>query len=287
MRAVITAAGLGTRFLPVTKALPKELLPVLDRPMVQYAVEEAVASGAREIVLVTSLGKRALEDYFDRSWELEHFLQRKKERGLLKEVRRVTELAHFCYVRQGQPRGLGDAVLAAQAVVGQEPFALLLPDDIILAEPPALKQMLEVFSRFQSPVVAVERLPRERTRDYGVIEAEQVENRVYRVRNLVEKPEPDKAPSDLTVTGRYILPPAIFSCLRRTPPGKGKEVQLTDALNLLAKEQTLLAYEFRGRRYDVGTPLGLLQASLAFSLERADMRQEITRYLGRLLRGKG
>ncbi len=282
-KAVITAAGWGTRFLPVTKAQPKEMLPLVNKPLIQYSVEEVIASGIEQIILITALGKRALEDYFDRSFELEYFLEQKGEIRLLEEMRDLSGLVNICYVRQKEQMGLGHAILTARDVVGEEPFAVLLPDDIIDSRVPALKQMLDIYERYGTNVVAVERVSREDTVKYGIIEPREVSGGVYQVLDLVEKPEPEEAPSDLGVVGRYILMPQIFDALEATPRGKNQEIQLTDALRLLLKGQAIYAGEFEGARYDVGTPIGWLKATASFALRDPDIGQELREYLRQLL----
>ncbi len=282
-KAVITAAGWGTRFLPITKAQPKEMLPLVTKPLIQHSVEEAINSGIEQIVVITALGKRAIEDYFDRSFELEHFLERKGETNLLKEVRELSSLADICYIRQKEQLGLGHAILMAKEIVGKEPFAVLLPDDIIDSKVPVLKQMIEVYEQYKTNVIAVERIASQDTVKYGIIEPEKVSGTTYQVLGLIEKPEPTLAPSNLGVVGRYILMPEIFDVLEVTPPGKNQEIQLTDALQLLLKQQTIYAYEFEGVRYDTGTPLGWLKATLSFALRHPDIGQELREYLHQLL----
>ena len=282
-KAVITAAGWGTRFLPITKAQPKEMLPLVTKPLIQHSVEEAINSGIEQIVVVTALGKRAIEDYFDRSFELEHFLEQKGETNLLKEIRELSSLVDICYIRQKEQLGLGHAILTAKEIVGKDPFAVLLPDDIIDSRVPALKQMLEVYEQYQASVIAVERIACQDTVKYGIIEPKKVTDRIHQVLGLVEKPEPAQAPSDLGVVGRYILTPEVFDALEVTPPGKNQEIQLTDALQLLLKQQAMYAYEFEGVRYDTGTPLGWLKATLAFALKQPDIGPEIREYLRQLL----
>ncbi len=283
-KAVITAAGLGTRFLPATKSQPKETLPIVDTPMIQYVVEEALASGIQQIIIVTSAGKKAIaiEDYFDRSLELERALEQKGDLALLERMRRISNLADVCYVCQKEQRGLGDAVLTAKEVVGNEPFAVLLPDDIIDAAEPALKQMLRVYEKYKCSVVAIERVPIEDASSYGIIEPKRVEDRVYQVKRMIEKPPQDKAPSNMGIVGRYILMPEIFDALKRTKPGAGGEIQLTDALDFLIKEQQVYAYEFEGNRYDAGNPLGLLKASVELALKRPDIGAPFRKYLQEL-----
>jgi UTP--glucose-1-phosphate uridylyltransferase len=281
-KAVITAAGLGTRFLPVTKAQPKEMLPLLDKPMIQYAVEEAVASGIGQVIIVTALGKRAIEDHFDRSFELEHALELKGDERLLREIRGISELVNICYIRQKGQLGLGHAVLITEDLIGDEPFAVLLPDNVFEAQVPVISQMLQVYDRYQSSVIAVQRLARDEMKKHGIIEPRQIEDRVFEVLSLVEKPEPDEAPSNLGVIGRYILRPEIFAALKLTPPGRRGEIELTDGLALLLGQQPVYAYEFEGTRYDVGTPFDLLKAAVAIALRRADIRDEFRDYLASL-----
>jgi len=282
-KAVITAAGWGTRFLPVTKAQPKEMLPLVDKPLIQYCVEEAINSGIEQIVLITALGKRAIEDYFDRSLELEYVLEQRGETKLLQEMRELSNLVNICYIRQKEQLGLGHAILTAKDIVGQEPFAVLLPDDIIDSKVPVLKQMIAVYEQYKTNIVAVQHVSRQETTKYGIIEPKKVSSRVYQVLGLSEKPEPEEAPSDLGVVGRYILMPEIFDTLEVTPPGKNQEIQLTDALQLLLKQQAIYAYEFEGIWYDTGTPLGWLKTTVAFALKRPDIGQELKEYLQQLL----
>ncbi len=282
-KAVITAAGWGTRFLPVTKAQPKEMLPLVTKPLIQYSVEEAINSGIEQIVIITALGKRAIEDYFDRSSKLEHFLERKGETNLLKEIRELSSLVNICYIRQKEQWGLGHAILTAKDIIGKEPFAVLLPDDIIDSKVPVLKQMVEDFEQYKTNVIAVERIASQDTVKYGIIEPKKVSSHIYQVLGLSEKPEPAQAPSNLGVVGKYILTPQIFDALEVTPPGKNQEIQLTDALQLLLKQHAIYAYEFEGVRYDTGTPLGWLKATLAFALRHPDIGQELREYLRQLL----
>ncbi len=282
-KAVITAAGWGTRFLPITRSQPKEMLPLVDKPLIQYAVEEAINSGIEQVVLVTALGKRAIEDYFDRSFELEYFLERKGEVKLLQEMRELSSLVNICYIRQKEQLGLGHAILTAKAVIGDEPFAVLLPDDIIDSKVPILKQMVEVYEQYKTNVIAVETVSSQDTTKYGIIEPREISRHIYEVLSLAEKPEPAQAPSNLGVVGRYILMPQIFDVLEVTPPDKNQEIQLTDALQLLLKQQAIYAYKFDGVRYDAGTPLGWLKATIAFALKRPDIGQELREYLRQIL----
>jgi UTP--glucose-1-phosphate uridylyltransferase len=281
-KAVVTAAGWGTRFLPATKAQPKEMLPLVDKPMIQYVIEEAVASGIKHVIIVTAIGKRAIEDHFDRSFELEHIVEKKGDEQLLRKLQNISELADICYIRQKEQLGLGHAILVTKELIGDEPFAVFLPDDLIRARVPAMKQMIEVYNRYQNSVIAVEPVAKEDTKAYGIIKPKQVEDRVYQVLNLVEKPAPKDAPSNLGIVGRYILTPEIFRMLEKTAPGKGGEIQLTDGLRLLLEKQPIYAYQFEGIRYDTGMPLGFLKASVEFALNRPDIGAKFREYLRQL-----
>jgi len=281
-KAIFPAAGLGTRFLPATKASPKEMLPLVDKPLIQYVVEEAVASGIDEVVLVTGRGKRAIEDHFDLAFELEEDLKAKGKHKLLSEVQRIANLVTFCYIRQKKALGLGHAVLTAKRVVGNEPFAVLLGDDIVDAEVPVLKQMMDVFARYPATVLAIQKVPKAQTQNYGIVDAKKLEDGVYLVNDLVEKPSPDEAPSNLAIIGRYILAPEIFTALENTRPGKGGEIQLTDGLRLLMEKQPIYAYEFKGVRHDAGDKLGFLKATVEFGLKNAEFGREFRSYLQKL-----
>lgn len=278
-KAVVTAAGWGTRFLPATKAQPKEMLPLVDKPMIQYVVEEAVASGIEQIIIVTAGGKRAIEDHFDRSFELEYSLAQKGDYKTLEEIRRISDLANIGYLRQKEQLGLGHAVLITKDLVGDEPFALFLPDDVIDSPVPCMKQMMDVFDRFNCSVLAVQRVKTEEFVKYGIIEPRPIEEGIYQVLNIVEKPSPEEAPSDMGTVGRYILTPEIFHFLENISPGKGGEIQLTDGIESLVQRQAVYAYEFRGIRYDAGTPLGFLKASVELGLRRPDIGEELEKYL--------
>jgi len=282
-KAVITAAGRGTRFLPITKAQPKEMLPLINKPLIQHTVEEIINSGITQIVVITAQGKQAIEDYFDRSLELENALEQAGKTNLLKEMRELSSLADIVYIRQKEQLGLGHAVLTAKDIIGKEPFAVLLPDDIIDSKSPVLKQMISVYEQYQTNIIAVERIASQDTVKYGIIEPKKISGHIHQVLGLIEKPEPAQAPSNLGVVGRYILMPEIFDALEVTPPGKNQEIQLTDALQLLLKQQTMYAYEFEGVRYDTGTPLGWLKATLAFALKQSDIGQELREYLRQFL----
>ena len=279
-KAVIPAAGLGTRFLPVTKSVPKELLPILDKPMLQYVVEEAAEAGIEQVIIVISPGKESIASYFQPQPDLDSRLSDSPE--LLDKVRHASNLARVSFVIQEQPLGLGHAVLTAREAVGDEPFVVILPDDIVVHTPGVVAQMVEVSQRYNAGVVAVEPMPWETVQNYGVVDAVSAGERLHKIRGLVEKPKREDAPSNLSIVGRYILPPEIFQCLERTKPGAKGEIQLTDGLLMLLEQAELFAYEFLGTRYDGGTPMGLLRASLEFALARDDTR-EATRSLLRSL----
>ena len=282
-KAVFPAAGLGTRFLPATKAQPKEMLPVDDKPLIQYVVEECVASGIDNIILVTGRGKNAIEDHFDVSVELETFLEARGKHELLKQIRDISNLINFSYVRQGEPLGLGHAVLVTRPLVNNEPFAVILGDDVIDANPPALKQMIEVFAEVDGPVLAVERVPRDEVSSYGVIAYEELRRGVYRITDLVEKPAKEDAPSDLAIIGRYILTPDIFDELEATARDRTGEIQLTNGLRRLLSKRPLYACEIAGVRHDTGNKLGFLRAVVYFALRRPDLAGPFRDYLRRTL----
>jgi UTP--glucose-1-phosphate uridylyltransferase len=278
-KAVILAAGYGTRLLPATKVLPKEALPLVDKPIIQYTVEEAAASGITQVVVVTSAGKRAVEDHFDRSFELEHTLREKGDAARLHDIVHVTELADMVYVRQQEQKGVGHAVLQAKDVVGTEPFLLMFPDDVLVAEPPVSKQMIDVFEERGGSVIAVQQVPDNEVESYGIVGGDNVSDTVVRASILVEKPPLAEAPSRLGIVGRYVLTPEIFAELERTAPGKGREIQLTDGLARLMEKQPVFAYQFDGKRYDTGRPLGLLTAAIELGLRRADIGPGLREYL--------
>ncbi|MGE5413491.1 MAG: UTP--glucose-1-phosphate uridylyltransferase GalU [Syntrophomonadaceae bacterium] len=299
--AVFPAAGLGTRFLPATKAQPKEMLPLVDRPLIQYVVEEARDAGIERIVIVTGRGKNAIEDHFDTSFELERMLEEKGKNGLLEQVREVAEIMPVSYVRQKQALGLGHAVLQAKDLVGDQPFAVLLGDDIVDAEEPCIGQMMRLYERRGNPVIALQEVPRSETRQYGIVAGERIEEsprrgnaasagraegteglpagRVVRITDMVEKPPPDKAPSNLAIIGRYLLPPEIFGILEETRPEVGGEIQLTSALKTLLSRRPIDGYLFEGRRYDAGDKLGFLKATVEFALKRKDLGGPFREYL--------
>jgi UTP--glucose-1-phosphate uridylyltransferase len=281
-KAVFPAAGMGTRFLPATKASPKEMLPLVDKPLIQYVIEEAVASGIEEVVLVTGRGKRAIEDHFDVAFELEEDLKAKGKHKLLSEVQRIANMVTFCYIRQKKALGLGHAVLTSKRVVGDDPFAVLLGDDIIDSDVPALKQMMAVYERYPSTILAIQKIPKSQTPHYGIIDAKKIEDGIYLVKDLVEKPAPHEAPSNLAIIGRYILTPEIFGELERTRPGKGGEIQLTDGLRLLMERQPIYAYEVKGVRHDAGDKLGFLKATVEFGLKNEEFGTEFRNYLQQL-----
>lgn len=278
-KAVFPVAGLGTRFLPATKASPKEMLPLVDKPLIQYVIEEAIAAGIKEVVMITGRGKNAIEDHFDISFELEHVLKGKNQNGLLEEIHRISNLVDFCYIRQKEPLGLGHAILRAKEIIGDEPFAVLLGDDIIYSDIPAIKQLIDIYEKYQSPIIAVEEVEKKYIFNYGVIEHKEVADSVYQISNLVEKPLPDKAPSNLAIIGRYILTPEIFDILEKTKPGRGGEIQLTDGLNDMLRHQAIYGYKFEGKRYDAGNKLGFLKATVEFALRRPDLGEEFRNYL--------
>src|SRR3954454_11300940 len=284
-KAVFPAAGLGTRFLPATKAQPKEMLPLVDKPIIQYGVEEAVASGIDNILLVTGRGKNAIEDHFDVSIELESFLEARGKRDLLDQVRKISNLINFAYVRQGEPLGLGHAVLVARELVGNEPFAVILGDDVIDADPPAMKQLIDVFHQVNGPVLAVERVPHDEISSYGVIVPDpsaRLGEGIFQVRDLVEKPPKDEAPSDLAIIGRYVLTPDIFPALAKTKSDRTGEIQLTNGLRELLKTRPIYACEVNGVRHDTGNKLGFLKAVVYFALRRPDLADKFSTYLAAL-----
>jgi UTP--glucose-1-phosphate uridylyltransferase len=278
-KAVFPAAGLGTRFLPATKAQPKEMLPLVDKPIIQYGVEEAVASGADNIILVTGRGKNAIEDHFDVSIELETFLEARGKKEQLAEIRKITTSVNLYYVRQGEPLGLGHAVLVTRNLVGDEPFAVILADDVIDAEPPAVKQLIDVFHEVDGPVLAIEQVPRESVSSYGIIDAEEVRPGVYKIRDLVEKPPVNEAPSDLAIIGRYVLTPDIFPALEATASDRTGEIQLTNGLRRLLKERPIYGCRVEGTRHDTGNKLGFLKAVVYFALRRPDIAAQFAEYL--------
>jgi UTP--glucose-1-phosphate uridylyltransferase len=283
-KAVLPVAGLGTRFLPATKAQPKEMLPIVDKPLVQYAVEEVASSGIPMVVFVTGRGKQAIENHFDLSAELEQELAGRGKEELRRQLHSISGMLRFAYVRQQIPRGLGDAILTARDLVDEEPFAVLLSDDVMVNEPPCLMQMLKVFERYECSVMAVQRVPRQTASSYGIIRGHLVDEsdwgrRLYRIEDMIEKPSPQEAPSNLAVVGRYILTPAIFEELCATTPGAGGEIQLTDGLRRLLARERVYGYVFEGKRYDAGDKLGFLQATVEIALQRPDLGKAFRKYL--------
>jgi UTP--glucose-1-phosphate uridylyltransferase len=285
-KAVIPAAGLGTRFLPATKAQPKEMLPVVDTPSIQYVVEEAARSGLSDILIITGRGKRTIEDHFDRSFELEYFLETKGKHDELKQVRAISEIASIHYIRQRDPLGLGHAVAVAEQHMGGEPFAVLLGDDIISESTPLLEEMLKVHEKYGRSVIAVQEVSREEISLYGCVEPEPMDEHLARVVSIVEKPPAEEAPSTLAAIGRYVFTPEIFDALRDTEPGRGGEIQLTDAINLLAQEQAVYAYRFDNGRFDVGNKLDYLKATVEIAIDRDDVGEEFRRWLAELVQRK-
>jgi UTP--glucose-1-phosphate uridylyltransferase len=282
-KAIIPAAGLGTRFLPATKAMPKEMLPIVDKPTIQYIVEEAVASGIEDIIIVTGKGKRAIEDHFDNAWELEHNLADKGKLDLLEKVRYSSNLANIHYIRQKQPLGLGHAVWCARNFIGDEPFAVLLGDDIVQSDIPCLKQLMDQFEQTHSSVIGVQEVPEEETHRYGIIDPANKQGRRYQVENFVEKPEQGTAPSNLAIIGRYILTPEIFLFLDKQELGAGGEIQLTDAIQKLNQIQRVFAYQFEGKRYDVGEKLGFIQTTIEIALQDDELKEPLLKRMEEIL----
>jgi UTP--glucose-1-phosphate uridylyltransferase len=282
-KAVIPAAGLGTRFLPATKSQPKEMVPVIDKPTIQYVVEEAVGAGITDILVITGRGKRAIEDHFDRNFELEFYLEQGKKNEELEQVQAISEMADIHYIRQRDPLGLGHAVSVARQHVGTEPFAVLLGDDIMVDDSKLLRSMLDVYDRYGRSVVAVLEVPREDIRNYGCVTPELMEENLVRIRSIVEKPKPEDAPSNLAVIGRYVFTPEIFDALDRITPGAGGELQLTDAISLLLQTQTVFGYAFETGRYDIGKKIDFLRATVELALDRADLGDEFRSFLADLV----
>ena len=279
-KAIIPAAGLGTRFLPATKAMPKEMLPIVDKPTIQYIIEEAVASGIEDIIIVTGKGKRAIEDHFDHATELENNLMEKQKYEMLETIQSISNMIDIHYIRQKEPKGLGHAILCARKFIGDEPFAVLLGDDIVQAEQPCLAQLMDEYNKRLSSVIGVQRVPDSETHRYGIIDPAESENRTFQVKNFIEKPDPGTAPSNLAIIGRYILNPEIFMFLEKQELGAGNEIQLTDAIQKLNKIQRVFAYEFEGNRYDVREKQGFIETTIEFALQRPDLREDLLRYMG-------
>lgn len=278
-KAVFPAAGFGTRFLPATKAIPKEMLPLIDKPLIQYSVEEAKKSGLEEVIIITGMGKTAIEDHFDVSFELEMLLKERNKTDMLKMIEELSNFIHFSYTRQKKPMGLGHAIHCAKNLVGMEPFAVFLSDDVIDSHIPVMKQMINVFHRYPCTILAVQRVPKKEVHHYGIIEARKIEPRVYEVLDMVEKPHPSNAPSNLAIIGRYILMPEIFKALEETKPGRSGEIQLTDGLKVLSRKQPIYAYEFEGERFDAGDKLGFIKANVSFALKRPDINKSFKKFL--------
>lgn len=278
-KAIIPAAGLGTRFLPATKAQPKEMLPIVDKPTIQYIVEELSAAGIEDIIIITGRSKRSIEDHFDKSYELEHTLEIKQKRELLELTKSISKLANIYYVRQKEPRGLGHAILAAKTFINNEPFAVLLGDDVVVSKKPCIKQMMEVYDKYETSVLGVQAVPLEQVNKYGIVKCDKVEDRIYKINDMVEKPHVNEAPSNIAILGRYIITPSIFKYLETQEEGAGGEIQLTDALKRLAREEDMYAYDFLGKRYDVGNKQGFLEATVEFALRREDLKDEFLSYL--------
>ncbi|ABR46605.1 UTP-glucose-1-phosphate uridylyltransferase [Alkaliphilus metalliredigens QYMF] len=278
-KAVIPAAGLGTRFLPATKALPKEMLPIVDKPTLQYIIEEAVDSGIEEILIITGRNKSSIENHFDKSIELELELEKKGKDELLKQVRAISDMVNIHYIRQKEPKGLGHAIHCAKSFIGNEPFAVMLGDDIVENDKPCLEQMMEMYDEYKTTILGVQEVPKESVNKYGIVDGMHIEGGIYKVKDLVEKPSPQEAPSNIAILGRYIINPEIFDILENTKPGKGGEIQLTDALKELAHREAMYAYVFEGRRHDVGDKQGFLEATVEFALKREDLREGFLNYL--------
>lgn len=278
-KAIIPAAGLGTRFLPATKAQPKEMLPIVDKPTIQYIIEEAVASGIEQILIITGRNKRAIEDHFDKSVELENELEAHGKDQLLNLVKDISNMADIYYIRQKEPKGLGHAINCAKTFVGNEPFAVMLGDDVVDSEIPCLKQLIDCYNEYKTSIIGVQEVPEEEVYKYGIVKGMYIEDRVYKVKDLVEKPKVKEAPSNIGILGRYIITPTIFDILENTIPGKGGEIQLTDALRTLITSEAMYAYNFIGRRYDVGDKLGFLQATVEYALKREELKKPFMEYL--------
>ena len=278
-KAIIPAAGLGTRFLPATKAQPKEMLPIVDKPTIQYIIEEAIASGIEEILIITGRNKKCIEDHFDKSVELELELEKAGKSDLLELVRDISDMVDIHYIRQKEPRGLGHAIYCAKTFVGNEPFAVLLGDDVVDSEVPCLKQLITCFNEYKTSILGVQQVPKENVSKYGIVDGINIDKGVYKVKNLVEKPDPEEAPSNIAILGRYIITPQIFEHLEKTKPGKGGEIQLTDALKSLMAEEAMYAYTFEGKRYDVGDKMGFITATIEFALKKPDLRESLIDYL--------
>lgn len=278
-KAIIPAAGLGTRFLPATKAQPKEMLPIVDKPTIQYIIEEAVASGIEEILIITGRNKKCIEDHFDKSVELEMELEKSGKEELLELVRDISDMVDIHYIRQKEPKGLGHAIHCAKTFVGNEPFAVMLGDDVVDSEKPCLKQLIDCYEEYKTTILGVQKVDEKDVSKYGIVDGIHIEDRVYKVKDLIEKPVPEESPSNIAILGRYIITPQIFEHLENTKPGKGGEIQLTDALRSLMNQEVMYAYEFQGKRYDVGDKLGFIKATIEFALQKNELRQNVIDYL--------
>jgi len=283
-KAVIPAAGLGTRFLPATKAMPKEMLPIVDKPTIQYIIEEAVASGIEEILIITGRNKKSIEDHFDKAIELELNLEKGGKQDLLDMVNDITNMVNIHYVRQKEPKGLGHAISCAKTFVGNEPFAVMLGDDIVDSKEPCLKQLINAYEKYNSTIIGVQEVKKENVDKYGIVKGAQISDNVYKIEDLIEKPKVEEAPSNVAILGRYIITPEVFNILENTKPGKGGEIQLTDALKTLIGKEDMYAYIFEGRRHDVGDKLGFLQATVEYALKREDLKEEFEEYLKTIIK---
>ena len=286
-KAVIPAAGLGTRFLPATKAQPKEMLPIVDKPTLQYIIEECIESGIEEILIITGRNKKSIEDHFDKNIELEMELEKSGKQEMLEMVRNISDMANIHFIRQKEPKGLGHAIYCSKTFVGNEPFAVLLGDDIVYnEEKPCLKQILECYNEYKTSILGVQKVPRENINKYGIVEAKHIEDRVYKVKGLIEKPNMNQTNSNIAILGRYIITPRIFEILENLEPGKGGEIQLTDALLKLSKEEVIYAYNFEGKRYDVGDKFGFLQATVEYALRKDELKDDFIKYLKEIVKDK-
>lgn len=283
-KAIIPAAGLGTRFLPATKSQPKEMLPIVDKPTLQYIIEEAINSGIEEILIITGRNKKSIEDHFDKSVELELELQQKGKTEMLEMVQEISNMVNIHYIRQKEPKGLGHAIHCAKSFIGDEPFAVLLGDDIVDSDTPCLKQLIDAYDEYKTSILGVQEVAREDTNKYGILDCKYIEDRVYKVKDMVEKPNVGEAPSNIAILGRYIITPAIFEILENQAPGKGGEIQLTDALKTLASHEAIYAYNFEGRRYDVGDKLGFLEATIDFALKRDNLKDGLMNYMQNIVK---
>ena len=283
-KAIVPAAGLGTRFLPATKAQPKEMLPIVDKPTLQYIIEEAIASGIEEILIITGRNKKSIEDHFDKSIELELELEKSGKTEMLEMVRHISDMINIQYIRQKEPRGLGHAILCAKSFIGDEPFAVILGDDIVDSKTPCLKQLLDIYYEYNTTIIGVQKIDRNDVNKYGIIQGKYIDENIHLIKDLVEKPDIESAPSNIAILGRYILKPDIFKILENQKPGKNNEIQLTDALKTLCETQAMYAYEFEGKRYDVGEKFGFLQATVEFALKNNELKDEFLNYLKELVK---